>query len=58
MILGMIGALAVGIYIGLGWPGLPFGKQDRVLPPGMRRQRKQPFTPVNWIRPPQRQPRR
>lgn len=43
-------ALAAGIYIGLGWPGLPFGREDRVLPNGMRRRRKDAFTPLDLLR--------
>ena len=43
-------ALAAGIYIGLGWPGLPFGKEDRVLPRGMRRRRPDHFTPLDLLR--------
>lgn len=49
-ILGGIAALALGIYIGLGWPGLPFGRDDRVLPGGMRRRRKDHFTPLDLLR--------
>jgi hypothetical protein len=46
---GMILALALGIYIGLGMPGMP-GREDRVLPSGMRRRRKQHFTPLDLLR--------
>lgn len=49
-IVGGIVALASGIYIGLGWPGLPFGREDRVLPKGMRRRRKDRFTPLDLLR--------
>lgn len=49
----MVIVFAVGIYIGLGMPGLP-GPQDRVLPPGMTRRRKRVFTPLDWLRPPRR----
>jgi hypothetical protein len=45
----MILALALGIYIGLGMPGMP-GREDRVLPSGMRRRRKQHFTPLDLLR--------
>lgn len=48
-IAGMVLALAIGIYIGLGMPGMP-GRQDRVLPPGMRRRRKEHFTPLDLLR--------
>lgn len=49
-ILGGIVALAAGIYIGLGWPGLPVGREDRVLPRGMRRRKKDRFTPLDLLR--------
>lgn len=49
-IVGAVLALAAGIYIGLGWPGLPFGRDDRVLPRGMRRRRKDHFTPLDLLR--------
>ena len=42
-------ALALGIYIGLGFPGLP-GREDRVLPGGRRRKRKDYFTPLDLLR--------
>jgi hypothetical protein len=47
--LGMVLALAAGIYIGLGMPGIP-GRKDRVLPRGMRRRRTQHFTPLDLLR--------
>lgn len=50
-ILGMILALAAGIYIGLGLPGLP-GPRDRVVWNGRRRQRRRTFMPLDWLRPP------
>lgn len=46
---GMVLALAAGIYIGLGMPGIP-GRKDRVLPPGMRRRRTTHFTPLDLLR--------
>ena len=49
-IVGAVLALAAGIYIGLGWPGLPVGREDRVLPKGMRRRRKDRFTPLDLLR--------
>lgn len=55
-VVGAIVALGAGIYIGLGWPGLPFGRENRVLPGGMRRRRKDHFTPVDLLR--QKQSRR
>lgn len=55
-VIGGILALALGIYIGLGFPGLP-GGEDRVLPPGMRRRRREYFTPLDLLRR-QERPRR
>ena len=49
-VLGGIVALVAGVYIGLGWPGLPFGRDDRVLPRGMRRRKKDHFTPLDLLR--------
>ena len=49
-IIGGVLSLAAGIYIGLGWPGLPFGRDDRVLPRGMRRKRPAHFTPLDWLK--------
>lgn len=48
-ILGMVLALAAGIYIGLGTPGMP-SRENRVLPRGMRRKRKDYFTPLDLLR--------
>lgn len=48
-LIGGIVALVVGVYIGLGFPGLP-GRKDRVLPTGMRRRRKDHFTPLDLLR--------
>ncbi len=48
-IFGMVVALLVGFYIGLGFPGLP-GRKDRVLPGGMKRRRKSRFTPLDLLR--------
>ncbi|MFW6331171.1 MAG: hypothetical protein ACOC3J_05540 [Gemmatimonadota bacterium] len=42
-------ALLIGIYIGLGMPGLP-GREDRVLPRGMKRRRPSHFTPLDLLR--------
>lgn len=50
-ILGMVLALAAGIYIGLGLPGLP-GAQDRVVWRGRRRPRGRGHTPLDWLKPP------
>jgi hypothetical protein len=49
-ILGAI-AFAIGIYIGLGYPGLP-GREDRVVHQRTRRIHK--FTPLDLLRPPKR----
>jgi hypothetical protein len=56
-VIGGILALALGIYIGLGMPGLP-GREDRVLPKGMKRDRKQHFTPIDLLRKSERGSRR
>lgn len=48
-VVGAVLALLAGIYIGLGFPGLP-GREDRVLPSGMRRRRKDHFTPLDLLR--------
>lgn len=56
-VIGAILALALGIYIGLGFPGLP-GHEDRVLPSGMRRRRKDYFTPLDLLRKRERGSRR
>lgn len=48
-VIGGIVAVVVGIYIGLGFPGLP-GREDRVLPRGMRRKKKEHFTPLDLLR--------
>jgi hypothetical protein len=48
-LLGAALALALGIWIGLGRPGTP-GRKDRVLPSGMKRQRKKHFTPLDLLR--------
>lgn len=49
-IVGGLVALGIGIYIGLGFPGFPGGREDRVLPKGMRRRRKDRFTPLDLLR--------
>lgn len=56
-VIGAILAVLAGVYIGLGMPGLP-GKEDRVLPGGMRRRRKQHFTPLDLLRRTERGSRR
>jgi hypothetical protein len=56
-VIGAILAVLVGIYIGLGLPGLP-GREDRVLPGGMRRRKKEHFTPLDLLRRTERGSRR
>jgi hypothetical protein len=41
-------ALALGVYVGLGMPGLP-GREDRVVTGG--RARRLPHRHVHWFRP-------
>ncbi|MGH7475067.1 MAG: hypothetical protein ACRELD_02145 [Longimicrobiales bacterium] len=48
-ILGGVIALLIGIYAGLGFPGLS-GREDRVV--SRRRPRRRTFTPLDWLRPP------
>jgi hypothetical protein len=47
-ILGLIAALGLGIWVGLGWPGLKRGRSDRVVPSG--RSRRLPANYIHWIR--------
>lgn len=50
-VVGGVIAFAVGIYIGLGYPGLP-GREDRMA---LRRGRRvHRFTPLDLLRPPKR----
>lgn len=51
-ILGMVIALAAGIYVGLGMPGLP-GREDRVIGSG-RRKRLVKHRFLDWLRPTER----
>jgi hypothetical protein len=51
-ILGMVLALLLGIYIGLGFPGLP-GREDRVV--SRRGRRVHHFTPLDLLRRKERQ---
>jgi hypothetical protein len=37
---GMVVALVVGIWVGVGAPGLPGAREDRVVPPGQARRLK------------------
>ncbi len=50
-IIGGVVVFAAGIYIGLGFPGLP-GREDRVV--HRRRRRIHRFTPLDLLRPPKR----
>lgn len=45
-----VAALGIGVYIGIGHPGLP-GKEDRVLPSGMPRRRRRQVQMLDWLRP-------
>jgi hypothetical protein len=47
-IFGLIVALGLGMWVGLGWPGLDRGRKDRVVPPG--RSRRLPSNHIHWIR--------
>lgn len=50
-VLGAIAALGIGVYVGLGLPGMP-GREDRIVSPGRARrlERKR----IDWLRPPRR----
>lgn len=49
-IIGGVIAVAAGVYVGLGMPGLP-GRDNRVVKPGRRRKiAKHRF--LDWLRPP------
>lgn len=48
-VIGGILALALGIYIGLGLPGMS-GPENRVLPKGKTRRKKRHFTPLDLLR--------
>jgi hypothetical protein len=51
IVIGMVLALALGVYVGIGAPGFP-GRQDRVVSPGRARrlQRKH----IHWFKPQRR----
>jgi hypothetical protein len=51
LVIGAVLALAVGIYIGLGWPGLNVGRHDRVLRGGRRQPVRRAYTPLDWFKP-------
>jgi hypothetical protein len=48
---GMVVALAGGIYVGLGLPGLP-GREGRVVPHGRARRMEKKH--IHWFKPDQR----
>lgn len=49
-VLGGVAALGLGVYIGLGFPGLP-GREDRVVPRrSARSQATRHFTPLDLMR--------
>lgn len=52
-VIGMILALGLGVYIGLGFPGLP-GRENRVITSGRARRARRHFTPLDLLRPPRR----
>jgi hypothetical protein len=41
-------ALAIGIYVGLGLPGIP-GREDRVVAPGRARRLRHNY--IHWYKP-------
>lgn len=51
-VLGGVIALGLGIYIGLGFPGLP-GREDRVVPRRSSRRLNRQRT-LDWLRPAER----
>jgi hypothetical protein len=40
LVLGAVAALAIGIWVGIGAPGLPGGREDRVVEPGRAKRLK------------------
>jgi hypothetical protein len=46
----MIGALGVGVYVGLGLPGMPGLRDDRVVNSAQRRLKLQ-HSPLDWMKP-------
>lgn len=48
-IVGLVLALALGIYIGLGSPGLP-GRQDRFVASGRARPPRRKSVPLDWLK--------
>lgn len=51
MVIGAIAALALGIWIGLGHPGLD-GRKDRVVGENFRPRRMAKHRFLDWLRPP------
>lgn len=37
---GLVAALGAGVWVGIGAPGLPGAREDRVVPPGQARRLK------------------
>jgi hypothetical protein len=50
-ILGMVAALGLGVYVGLGAPGTK-GREDRVVTEGKARRLERRH--IHWLRPPSR----
>jgi hypothetical protein len=40
LVLGAVAALAIGIWVGIGAPGLPGAREDRVVEPGRAKRLK------------------
>jgi Uri superfamily endonuclease len=51
IVLGMIAALGIGIYVGLGAPGMQ-GREDRVVTHGRAKRLQKRH--IDWLRPPRR----
>jgi hypothetical protein len=51
LILGMVAALGLGVYVGLGLPGMG-GRQDRIVTEGRARRLERRH--IHWLRPPER----
>lgn len=49
LILLAVGALGVGVWVGLGLPGVDGGREDRVVEPGRARRGLQPNY-IHWLR--------
>jgi hypothetical protein len=46
-ILGIV-ALGIGIWVGLGLPGMPGGREDRIVAPGRARRLKHNY--IHWYK--------